>query len=105
MASATNVWAAGSYYNGSEYRTLIAIGYYGKGVTSQSLAERWNGRAWRRISSPSPSGIFGTTLLNGIAAASATSAWAVGYYKGSVSRTLILRWNGRAWKRVPSPNR
>jgi len=32
---------------------------------------------------------------------SATSAWAVGCTGGN---TLILRWNGTVWKRVPSPN-
>jgi hypothetical protein len=39
-----------------------------------------------------------------VAAASARSAWAVGR-AGSICspRTLILRWNGTAWKRVPSP--
>ena len=140
VASASSVWAAGSYNNGHEYLTLIehwngkawkrvaspngtstlnilngvaarspsaafAVGYYGNGVTSQSLAEHWHGRAWKRDSSPSPGGIFGTTLLNAVAAASATSAWAVGYYEGSASRTLVVHWNGKAWKRVPSPNR
>ena len=42
--------------------------------------------------------------LLGVAATSATNAWAVGGY-GSVSsaKTLIVRWNGTAWTRVPSP--
>jgi hypothetical protein len=34
--------------------------------------------------------------LEAVAALSATNAWAVG--------VVILHWNGRAWKRVPSPN-
>ena len=34
-------------------------------------------------------------------ATSATHAWAVGY---TGRRTLILRWNGTNWKRVPSPD-
>ena len=33
--------------------------------------------------------------LLGVAAASASSAWAVGY---AGSKTLILRWNGTVWK-------
>jgi len=37
-----------------------------------------------------------------VAAASARSAWAVGSTRAG--RTLILRWNGTAWKRQPSPN-
>ena len=42
--------------------------------------------------------------LRGVAATSATNAWTVGGY-GSVSsaKTLIARWNGTAWTRVPSP--
>lgn len=35
------------------------------------------------------------------------SAWAVGQTGGVFGqrpKTLILRWNGTAWKRVPSPN-
>jgi hypothetical protein len=49
-------------------------------------------------------------FLDGVAATSARSAWAVG---GTVppapvdsppSYTLILHWNGRAWKRVPAPS-
>src|SRR5215470_15494527 len=40
--------------------------------------------------------------LFGVAATSARNAWAVG---GAVSsgKTLILRWNGTTWARVPSP--
>src|SRR6266566_2708499 len=38
--------------------------------------------------------------FNGVAVLSARSAWAVG---SAGSKTLIVRWNGTVWKRVPSP--
>jgi hypothetical protein len=37
-----------------------------------------------------------------VAAVSARDAWAVG--STSLGVPLIFRWNGRTWKRVPSPN-
>lgn len=39
--------------------------------------------------------------LAGVAATSARNAWAVG--SADSGRTLIARWNGRAWKQVPGP--
>jgi len=33
-----------------------------------------------------------------VAAVSARSAWAVGGYGSAHPKTLILRWNGTAWK-------
>jgi hypothetical protein len=40
-----------------------------------------------------------------VAATSATSAWAVGYFSnGTADQTLIAHWNGKAWMQVPSPN-
>ena len=42
--------------------------------------------------------------LSGVAATSAANAWAVGSTGSSSSpKTLILRWNGKAWAQVPSP--
>ncbi len=38
-----------------------------------------------------------------MAAASASSAWAVGVI-ASTYKPLILRWNGTAWSQVPSPS-
>jgi hypothetical protein len=48
---------------------------------------------------------FGTAGgLNGVAAVSKSSAWAVGYAgKSSAPRILMLRWNGSAWSRVTRP--
>lgn len=73
--SAHSAWAAGGTGSG---KTVI---------------ERWNGSAWQRVASPSP-GV--RDVLSGVAAVSAARAWAVGSYQNSPSKTLILRWNGRA---------
>ncbi len=43
--------------------------------------------------------------LTSVADTSASSAWAVGWTgSGASAKTLILRWNGTAWTRVPSPD-
>ena len=52
---------------------------------------------------PEPAASFAITgQLFGVAATSAGNAWAVG--TGSGAKTLILRWNGTFWRRVPSPS-
>ena len=71
--SARSAWAVGSTASG------------------QTLIVRWNGTAWKRIPSPSPAG----STLYGVAATSASNAWAVGSAGG---KTLIERWNGTTWK-------
>jgi hypothetical protein len=43
------------------------------------------------------------STLHGVAATSPASAWAVGS-SGTSGRALIERWNGTAWKTVPSPS-
>ncbi len=88
--SASNAWAVGSYSNGTADQTLI---------------ERWNGTTWKRVPSPNPGGSARFNVLRSVAATSATSAWAVGYYSnGTAEQTLIVRWDGTTWKRVPSPS-
>ncbi len=85
-------WAVGDYVTGAgDLRTLI---------------ERWNGTAWTRVPSPSPASAYND--LFGVAATSATSAWAVGEYSNHPAslafHTLAEHWNGTAWTRVPSPS-
>jgi hypothetical protein len=82
-----------------------AVGWYSVFGPALNLILRWNGRKWAQVASPDP----GTEVnqLNGVSAISATDAWAVGQYAsgtGVFGRTLILRWNGRKWTRVASPN-
>jgi hypothetical protein len=70
---------------------------------SKTLVLRWNGSAWRQMSSPSP-GFF--NKLSGVAATSSHDVWTVGstFAKGSeVSHTLIEHWNGRQWGRASLP--
>lgn len=57
-------------------------------------------------SNPGGYGLVGRANgLKGIAATSATNAWAVGsYWNGHGYRTLIEHWDGKAWKVQPSPN-
>src|SRR6202043_2599948 len=46
------------------------------------------------------------SIVTGVAATSADSAWAIGYtdtnQPGSLN-ALLLRWDGAAWKIVPDP--
>jgi len=70
---------------------------------SKTLIVHWNGTAWTRVPSPTPAG---GAVLAGVAAISASSAWAVGSTgseAGLKHKTVVLRWNGTAWTRVPSP--
>jgi hypothetical protein len=72
----------------------IAIGSSGQqqGDFLRTLAERWNGKGWRVVRTPSgmpPSG------LNGVACASATNCVAVG---NSGPANLAEGWNGGRWK-------
>jgi hypothetical protein len=90
--SRTNAWAVGYYYRPGGSRT-------------RSLVLHWNGRAWKRQSSPNARRDFNDLL--GVAATSRTNAWAVGsspYYKGG-ERILLEHWNGTAWKLRHSPIR
>ena len=81
-----------------------AVGFTG----SQSLILHWNGRAWSRVPSPDPGGGAASNELFSVAAIARGDAWAVGDTlrgtgAGLTSTTLILHWNGTAWKQVPSP--
>jgi hypothetical protein len=94
-------------------RNAWAVGY--SQVGNRTLIEHWNGRGWKVQANPSPpvSGGFSPTgaQLSGVAATSATNAWAVGYTyafgPGSgneFSQTIIEHWNGTDWKVQASAN-
>ena len=82
-----------------------AVGAFSNGLSSQTLIEQWDGTRWRHVKSPNPGGRFRADGLGGVVAVTARRAWAVGSYgNGIASQTLVERWNGSAWKVVPSPN-
>jgi erythromycin esterase-like protein len=81
-----------------------AVGYYSKHGADRTLVEHWNGKAWKVQKSPDPSS-GGVNVLYGVAAVSASDAWAVGYYfNGRNDQTLVEHWNGRDWKVQQSPD-
>jgi hypothetical protein len=59
-----------------------------------TVVEHWDGRAWTLVLSPA----YGT--LTGVAAASPSSAWAVGSWSGG-STAIIEHWDGIAWTWPP----
>ncbi|HJT57119.1 MAG TPA: hypothetical protein VJ761_11540 [Ktedonobacteraceae bacterium] len=67
----------------------------------QGLAELWNGTRWKIIHTA----IVNSSVFSGVAALSATDAWAVGnYYQNSQmpNAALIEHWNGKKWSQVPA---
>jgi hypothetical protein len=59
----------------------------------------WNGTRWRQVRNPASTG----GRLSAVASTSRTNAWAVGgSFNGVKESTLIERWNGTTWKRVPT---
>jgi hypothetical protein len=88
-SSATNVWAVGKYHDDTNVeRTLI---------------QHWDGAIWKVVASPNEGSSH--NRLYGVAALSASSAWAVGSYDDaiSISLPLILRWNGTSWQKFLVP--
>jgi hypothetical protein len=84
--SATNAWAVGSH-------TDQAFN-----PPQPTMILRWNGKAWREVTSPSPHGPGATDILNGVAATSRSNAWAVGTWATNRhGGAMILHWNGKAW--------
>jgi hypothetical protein len=85
-ASSNDVWTVGQYDPGS-------------GVI-QTLIQHWDGAVWKIV--PSPNDGSSNNRLAGVAALSASSAWAVGSADDGSggSKPLILRWNGTSWQRI-----
>lgn len=77
----------------------------GRNGTLHPLVLRWNGKSWSSERTPD----LGATnnWLNSVAAVSRTSVWAVGVHimsNGFTQTTLTLRWNGKRWSRISSPD-
>jgi hypothetical protein len=84
----------------------IAVGDYTLGTGAQlTLAERWDGRSWRVLRTPTPGDPFNG--LASVACPLASSCMAVGArINGSDAQVALAdHWNGRRWRAltVPSP--
>src|SRR5215469_5645576 len=130
VISAVDAWAVGAklgnkalieHWNGTAWTPVAASNTGGPAVlhavtaapgvvwavggtnsTGKTVILRWNGTAWTRVTSPTPPGI--SSELDGVAATSATNAWAVGRTFTKTGRIpLIEHWNGTAWRQVPGP--
>jgi hypothetical protein len=129
--SSRNAWAVGwtsgmpnpvlAHWNGSSWTTvsspalqapglLTAVATFPGGVWAVGASGQTSGGAHRthlilrvtgstvqKVPTPGPAG----GRLLGVAATSATNAWAVGYI--TAGGPLILHWNGTAWKRSALP--
>jgi sugar lactone lactonase YvrE len=83
-----------------------AVGYYRNSAgTIVPLAERWDGTTWQVQAAPVPAGAL-ESQLESISCDSASSCFAVGFYKtaSEAFSTLTERWNGTEWAIVSSPN-
>ena len=76
----------------------FAVGHGDRGAT----VARWSGTTWTVTTLGTPS-----WTLTSVSCISPSSCYAVGSETvGSLAlKTLVARWNGTSWKRVPSPNR
>jgi hypothetical protein len=87
-------------------RNVWAVGF-GTDYAAHSVIEHWNGHVWRRVKAPYPAGDHMEELTS-ISAATRRDIWAVGDYSdyGNTpdAQTLLLHWNGHAWKRVSIPS-
>jgi hypothetical protein len=87
-----NAWAVGTEYISPGIGPL----------SPETLILHWNGAAWARVASPNPF-CSSCDSLDGVAAASARSAWAVGTLNLG-GEVVILHWNGTSWANSTSAN-
>ena len=81
----------------------VAVGTYFDGLTSATLALRWDGTTWLLVDSPSMPAVASNTFYS-VTCISASDCWAVGEYRAAeVTQGLIAHWDGTAWSLVPSP--
>ncbi|HET7012507.1 MAG TPA: hypothetical protein VFI65_01260 [Streptosporangiaceae bacterium] len=91
-----NCWAVGEYLHGAQLNQIL----------------RWNGKKWRVAAGiPEPGGEINGEFseLEDVACTSAKNCWAVGQFgkdsaTGEVILNQALRWNGKTWSHVPTPN-
>lgn len=86
-------------------RACMAVGsHISASDTQLTLAEEWDGRAWRVRATPSPGARV--SVLSAVSCPAAARCVAVGSYDiAGAQRALAETWNGRTWRvrTAPSP--
>ncbi|MDA8183322.1 MAG: Ig-like domain-containing protein [Actinomycetota bacterium] len=86
--------------------SCMAVGYQATGDASanQTLAEQWNGTAWKVVTT-TDTAPFEPNQLLGVDCASSSACIAVGTATpplGTATQSLVESWNGTAWTTVTS---
>jgi len=76
----------------------MAVGFTPKGLSSITLAERWDGTRWTIVPTPSR----GESTLSGVSCTSPSACIAVGASIGG--GVLSERWDGTRWSLLTTPN-
>jgi hypothetical protein len=87
--------------------SCVAVGYAADpfGNSQGTLAEFWDGTAWRIVPTPNPAGAAGSGL-NGVSCTSPSACVAVGTSfdsSGNSVGALTERWDGTRWSIQPTP--
>jgi len=88
--------------------SCMAVGSAGTAMddTRSTLAESWNGTAWKLVSTPPPP-TSGDTALSRVSCTAPASCMAAGDYGDthkSMPLTLAETWNGTTWRILATPN-
>lgn len=89
VAGADDAWAVGYQFDGSGPVTPFVL--------------RWDGKVWRQFEGPTVDSNY--IVLNSISATADNDVWVAGTYRlpDRSHRSLVSRWDGRAWSEVSSP--
>jgi hypothetical protein len=67
-----------------------AVGSFDNGITTRTLIEQWDGTSWSVVTTPNSGTSTQYNNLYGVACASLSQCWAVGYYNGGSSQQTLI---------------
>ena len=73
-------------------------------LASRTLAYHWGGTAWTRSPTPDPAGPALPNQLDAVVARATDDVWAAGYDNYPAETSLVLHWNGTAWRQASVPD-
>jgi hypothetical protein len=76
----------------------------GDAISQRAVTLHWNGSTWRQARTPLPGDPLSPFILDDVVTLSPSNAWAVGTVSDRSHRSVVMHWNGTAWKIVPSVN-